>query len=251
VQEPALPDDVTGAELDKEVRAELRSLSKENATAVARHLVMVATLLDTDPDAAWSHAQAAQRRAGRIASVREAAGLAAYHSGHYEEALRELRTARRLSGSEVHLPVMADCERGLRRPERALALAASPEAKQLDEAGQVELRIVAAGARTDMGNPAAAVVLLQPLATRAPVSAPWRARVLSAYADALEAAERPEEAREWLEQAAAADTTGETGAYERLTGGVDDVVDLLEGAEGLAGGDPEDEEDGAGAQPSA
>ena len=39
--------------------------------------------------------------------------------------------------------MMADCERGLGRPERALALASSPEAGRLDRAGQVELRIVA------------------------------------------------------------------------------------------------------------
>lgn len=231
VPEPPLPDEVTGAELDKEVRADLRSLSKDGATAVARHLVMVARLLDTDPEGAWQHAQAARRRAGRIGAVREAAGLAAYSAGHYDEALRELRTARRLTGSDVHLPVMADCERGLGRPERALALAASPEAQRLDRAGQVELRIVAAGARIDMGNPEAAVVLLQPTAQKAPPSAPWRARVYSALSDALEAAGRPEEARDWLERAAAADTTGETGAYERLTGQTGDdevIVDLLD-----------------------
>ena len=45
------------------------------------------------------------------------------HTGRYAEALRELRTVRRLSGSSEHLPIMADCERGLGRPERALALA--------------------------------------------------------------------------------------------------------------------------------
>ena len=221
---------MTGAELDKEVRADLRSLSKEGAAAVARHLVMVARLLDTEPDAAYRHSLAARRRAGRIGVVREAVGLAAYRAGHYDEALRELRTARRLTGSEVHLPVMADCERGLGRPERALAIAAAPEAQRLDQAGQVEMRIVAAGARMDMGNPDAAVVLLQPLAHRSPQTAPWRARALSAFADALQAAGRDAEAQEWLDRAAEADVTGESGAYERVHGPGDGdvVVDLLE-----------------------
>ncbi|MFP5336368.1 MAG: tetratricopeptide repeat protein [Actinomycetes bacterium] len=231
VPDPALPDDVTGAELDQEVRADLRSLSKEGASAVARHLVMVARLVDSDPELAWQHAQAARRRAGRLGAVREAVGLAAYHAGHYDEALRELRTARRLTGNDVHLPVMADCERGLGRPERALALASSADAKRLDRAGQVEMRIVAAGARMDMGNPEAAVVLLRQAAQKAPASAPWRARVYSALSDALEASGRRAEAREWLERAAAADLSGETGAFERLTGesgAEDEVIDLLD-----------------------
>lgn len=232
-QDPPLPADVTGDELDAGVRRDLRSLSKEGAENVARHLVMVARLLDVDPVSAWEHAQAARRRAGRLGVVREAAGLAAYRAGHYDEALRELRTVRRLTGDQSLLPVMADCERGLGRPERALELAASPEVAALDEEGQVEMRLVAAGARMDMGNPAAAVVLLQPLAQRAQARAvPWRARVWSVLADALEAAGRPAEARDWLERAADADDAGETGAAERLGRVVPEpgetIVDLLE-----------------------
>ena len=232
--DPELPDDVTGTELAPEVRGDLRSLSREGALAVARHLVMVARHLDADPEKAYAHAVAARRRAGRIGAVREATGLAAYRAGRFEEALRELRTARRLTGSDVHLPVIADCERGLGRPERALALASSAEVRQLDQAGQVEMRIVAAGARADMGNPAAAVVLLQPLAQRAPSTASWRGRVFSALADAFEASGREDEAREWLERAAAAEDAHETGAYERLHGAGDEdvvVVDLLDADE--------------------
>ena len=50
--EPAIPEGITGHELDRSVRAQLRTLSKENAEGVAQHLVMAATLLDTDPSAA-------------------------------------------------------------------------------------------------------------------------------------------------------------------------------------------------------
>ena len=229
-QEPPVPDAVTGRELDKHVRAELGTLSKENATQVARHLVMTFSLLDTDPAAALTHAMAAQRRAGRVGLVREAAGLAAYRAGEFEQALRELRTARRLTGSQDHLPVMADCERGLGRPERALALAAGPEAKQLDREGQLELLIVAAGARADLGQHESAVVMLQvPELTRP--SAVGHARLASAYADALAAVGRHEEATEWLRRAAAADPDGETGAAERLglgSGDDDEITDLLE-----------------------
>ncbi len=216
---------------------------------VARHLVMVARLMDEDPELAYEHAVAAQRRAGRVGLVREAAGLAAYQVGKYEEALRELRTARRLTGSSEHLPVMADCERGLFRPERALDLAASPEADELDRSGQLELLIVAAGARGDLGQHDAAVVMLQVAELDvAPRSGSHgarqaRARLMSAYSDALVAAGRADEARVWLERAADADDDDTTGAAARLGRGEDgDIVDLL---------DDEDELDEAMAQAEA
>ena len=56
---------------------------------------------------------------------------------------------------------MADCERGLGRPDRALDVARSEEANDLDAPGKVELAIVAAGARTDLGQLDAAVAELE------------------------------------------------------------------------------------------
>lgn len=213
---PSVAPEVTGKELDPQVRAELAGLGRDLATRVARHLVMVGTLLDEDPDGAWEHAVAAKRLAARIAVVREATGLAAYGTGRYKLALAELRTARRLTGSPVHLPVMADCERGMGRPERALALATSAEVTELDREGQVEMLIVAAGARTDLGQLDAAVVTLQVPWLRADRGDSWLARLRSAYADALTAVGREAEGRRWLERAAAADPEGFTGAAERL-----------------------------------
>jgi len=211
-----LPDDVTGAELDRSVRQELTSLNSAVAKAVSRHLVMAGRLLDDDPETAYLHAAAAREQAARVASVREAVGLAAYRSGRFAEALTELRTARRLTGSNVHLPVMADCERGLERPERALALAQSDEARQLDVAGRIELLIVASGARADLGEPEAAVVTLQVPELQSSAREPWVARLRSAYADALAAVGREQDARRWLELAADADEDGSTGAADRL-----------------------------------
>jgi tetratricopeptide (TPR) repeat protein len=177
---------------------------------------MVAELLDEDPELAWAHADAARGMAGRIAVVREAAGLAAYRSGRYAEALNELRTARRLTGSSVHLPVMADCERGLGRPERALTLATSPEARELDRAGQVEMLIVAAGARSDLGQPDAAVITLQVPQLNERVREPWLARLRAAYAEALMAVGREEDGLRWLRLAADVDDEDASGAHERL-----------------------------------
>jgi hypothetical protein len=163
---PEIPDDVTGAQLDRAARGRLRTLSKDNADGVARHLVMAGMLLDSDPELAYQHAQAAVRRAGRVDVVREAAGLAAYRTGRYAEALSELRTVRRLNGLSDHLAVMADCERGLGRPERAIALAASPEADRLAGVPAIELAIVVSGARLDLGETEAALAVLAAPAVR-------------------------------------------------------------------------------------
>jgi hypothetical protein len=214
--DPQIPDDVMPAELPREARAELRTVSKETADLVARHLVMAGRLIDDDPKAAYAHAEAARRRLPRIAVVREAVGLCAYANGDWAEALAELRASRRINGSVDHLPVMADCERGLGRPERALALAASPEARGLDRAGTVEMRIVASGARRDLGQPEAAVVSLQGADLDRNRRDPWSARLFYAYADALLAARRRDDAREWFVAAALADAEGDTDAQERI-----------------------------------
>jgi tetratricopeptide (TPR) repeat protein len=214
--DPPVPEDVTPADLDRSVRSELRSLSKANADEVARHLVMIGRFLPDEPEQAYAHAMAAQRRAGRIAVVREIVGVAAYHAGRWAEALSELRAARRMSGSHHVLPLMADAERGLGRPERALDLAASPEASTWSSAEQVELAIVVSGARRDLGQTDAAVLTLQiPQLTTSPPQ-PYSARLWYAYADALLDAGRADEAVEWFARSAAADHEGTTDADERL-----------------------------------
>ena len=181
------------ADLDRSVRGRLRTLSKDNADGVGRHLVMVGRLLDTDPELAYEHAQAAVRRAGRVDVVREAAGLAAYRTERYAEALRELRTVRRLNGSSEHLAIMADCERGLGRPERALALAQEPEAATLDAEAQIELAMVVSGARLDLGQPEAALAALSTDAVRSGTGT-VAVRVAQARATALEASGLVDEA---------------------------------------------------------
>jgi len=213
---PALPEDVTAAELDRSVRAELSSLAKMNAETVARHLVMAGRLIDEDAEAAYAHAAFARERAGRVGAVREAVGLAAYRTGRYAEALAELRAARRIGGDQSLLPVMADCERGLGRPEKALEIAGSPHARTLDARGRAEMLIVASGARRDLGQPEAAALLLQGPELRPDVRRAWSARLFYAYAEALLASGREAEATEWFAAAAGADPDGDTDAGERL-----------------------------------
>ena len=177
---------------------------------------MAGRLIDEDPEKAYAHARAAQQLAPRLAATREALGLAAYLSDRYAEALSELRAARRITGSNHQWAVMADCERGLGRPEKALEMAQSPEVKELDKATQIELRIVAAGARRDLGQADAAVVLLQGSDLTPVQPEPWTARLRYAYAEALLEVGREDEARDWFARASEVDPEGLTDAGERL-----------------------------------
>ncbi|MFE2286068.1 hypothetical protein ACFXDJ_18090 [Streptomyces sp. NPDC059443] len=177
---------------------------------------MVARLIDEDPEQAYAYSRIALRLASRVAAVREAAGFAAYATQKYAEAIAEFRAAKRMTGSVELWPVIADCERGLGRPERALAMAGEPEVQKLDKAGQVEMRLVAAGARRDMDQLDAAIVTLQSPELASSSVQPWTARLRYAYADALLAAGREDEAREWFAKTLEADKDGATDASDRL-----------------------------------
>ena len=216
MKEPSLPQDITSRDLDPSILQDLRSLSKDNAEQVGRHMVMAATLMQDDPQLALQHARAAKERAGRVAVVRETCVIAAYHAGEWKEALAELRAARRMSGGPGLMAVMADCERGLGHPEKAIEIARSEELSRLDAASMVELAIVVAGARQDMGQFDAAVAELERQdlnPSRHGVSA---SRLFYAYADALAAAGRTAEARQWFEHAADADEDELLDAADRL-----------------------------------
>lgn len=211
-----VPEEIDPRQLDPAVRGELRSLSKDTADRVARHLIAAGLRLDDDPAGALAHAYAARAHAARIPAVREAVGLAAYRVGEWAVALSELRAVRRMSGRGDHLPIIADSERALGRPERALELFGSPEATALAPAERVELLMVAAGARLDLGQADAAVVMLQVPELRPTRPEPWTARIRYAYADLLLAAGRRDEAYEWFGRAAEVDADGGTDAVDRL-----------------------------------
>ncbi|MGC5033560.1 Replicase polyprotein 1ab [Micromonospora sp. DT229] len=183
---------------------------------MARHLVATGQLIDEDPALALAHALAARRLASRISAVREAVGLAAYHAGEWQTAIAELRTYHRMSGLQSHLAVIADCERALGRPERAIDLFRGADQEKLDRAVAIELLIVAAGARGDLGQRDAAVAMLQVPELTTDTPQPWTARLRYAYADALLAGGRRVEAREWFSRAAEVDADAETDAAERL-----------------------------------
>jgi tetratricopeptide (TPR) repeat protein len=198
------------------VRQQLASLPDKLATRVARHLVAAGQLIESDPATAYRHAQAARARAPRIAVVREAAGEAAYEAEQFGDALAELRAAKRINGSSDYLPVMADCERALGRPEKALSLAKSPAVANLTPALQAEMTIVEAGARRDLGELDGAVRTLEAAPLNSRSRADWVVRLRYAYADALLAAGRREDALIWFHRTAGVDGEGITDAAERL-----------------------------------
>lgn len=179
--------------LDRAARARLRTLSKPNADHVARHLVMAGRLVDVDPEVAYEHAREAMRSAGRVDIVREAVALTAYATGRYAEALREVRTVRRLSGIDAHPAIEADCERGLGRPERALTVAADAKRRELPLVDAVELTIVESGARADLGELDAALLTVERLLPSVPTGE-LKDRLVSVQADHLDALGRSEEA---------------------------------------------------------
>jgi tetratricopeptide (TPR) repeat protein len=193
---------------------------------VARYLV--AAGMAEDPEQGYAFAQAAKRLAARVGVVREACGIAAYQTGRWADALSEFRAARRMTGQNDYVPVMADCERALGRPDRALALVREVNAADLSRPTQIELRIVESGIRRDQGLADAAVLVLQvPELTSGRVR-PWSVRLFYAYGDALLAADRAEEARAAFARAVELDPDGETDAAERLDELDGIVIDDLE-----------------------
>ncbi len=212
---PRLPDDVEAKQLSPEVRRELTTLDKATADYVAKHLVMAGDLIEEDPEAALEHARAARARASRIAAIREAVGIAAYYCGDWAQALSELRAARRMGSKSPLLALIADCERGVGRPERAIELGRSPEAEQLTGDDADELKIVLAGARCDLGQPAQALALLSNPPLDSTRTGQTAARLFYVYAETLLALDRTNDALQWFLHAAAADLEGVTDAEDR------------------------------------
>lgn len=214
---PKIPAGIEAKQLAPEIRGELTTLDKATADYVAKHLVAAGELLEEDPEAALAHARAARTRSGRIAAVREAVGIAAYHCGDWAQALAELRAARRMGSRSPLLALIADCERGVGRPERAIELARSPEAEQLTGDDADEFRIVVAGARSDLGQFDQALAFLASPPLDPKRTGQTAARLFYAYAETLLALGRSEEAVQWFLYAAAADVEGVTDAEDRIT----------------------------------
>jgi hypothetical protein len=246
---PALPDDVTPQDLNGGARNELKTLSKENAEQVARHLAMAARLIDDDPALAHEHALAASRSAGRIAIVRETVAITAYAVGDFALAVRELRTFRRISGKDDQIALLVDSERGVGRPDRALEVGRAVDRASLPVDVRVELAIAMSGARLDLGENERALQELDIPELDPDRAFSWSAGLFAARAAVLEELGRHDEASEWQRRAQIAEVAiGEVDAdletiivdeIEELVID-DDLDDLPEAVESVDNGSSDD-----------
>ncbi|HVF74695.1 MAG TPA: tetratricopeptide repeat protein [Acidimicrobiales bacterium] len=123
-----------------------------------------------------------------VAAVRELHGLTLYRMGKWTDAIKELEAFRSLSGSYDQHPVLADCNRALRRWKRVEEVwddlrEASPSAELVAEG-----RIVMAGAMADRGNVGGAIALLERARSNIKRPRPHHLRLWYALADLYERA---------------------------------------------------------------
>lgn len=227
--EPMAPLDFDEKALPASVKAELRGVPSDTAHIIAGHLVAASELIDENPELANAHAQAARRRAARLPVLREVAADTAYAAGDYASALNDYRALRRMTGNDNYVPVMADCERALGRPLAALKLIGAGEKASLSGSQQVELVLVKAGAREDLGQHAEARRLLREAITTTTGPTEAVARLHYAFAEILLADGDEKMARRWFASAESHDPGKLLDAQDRV-----DVIDGLDPA-------PEDE----------
>ncbi|MGZ4108629.1 MAG: tetratricopeptide repeat protein [Actinomycetota bacterium] len=194
-QQPAQPVRALPRDVVNELNRVARSGKEQQAAARLERAVQL--LERGDSRGAVSEAQKAKEFAPRSASVREVLGMALYQQRRWREALSELQTYRRISGRADQNHLIADAERGLGRPERAVPLAEEALAgRGVPIEAKAEAVIVAASALADMGRFDQALGLLRRVRTRDDVARPEVIRVWYVIADILEKAGRPKEAAE-------------------------------------------------------
>lgn len=171
------------------------------AHVVGGHLRMAGMLMDEEPALALRHAMAAKRRAGRLLVVREAMAEAAYAAEDFRAALAEYQALRRMTDDENYLPVIADCQRALGKPNAAVELLGRADATRMNSEQQVEAVLVEAGARQDLHQESEAQRLLQAAISQRRGGHSGQARLRYAYAALLETLGDEEGARTWYKSA--------------------------------------------------
>lgn len=192
--EPVMPKGLEWSMLSKDERERLRGLAKEHAENIGLHILAAYTLEANDPQAALAHAKWAAKQASRVDIARETLAMVAYRQGDYKLALREFQTAFRMNGYLDYLPFMADCERGLGKPKKAVEIALSDNAKQLTGEAKAEMFLVYAGALNDMGMVNQAIEVVSKLVHAKGLAGEYRMRAAQAEQYFLTKAGRDDEA---------------------------------------------------------
>ena len=194
--EPKMPKGMEWSMLSKDERERLRGLSKEHAENIGLHILAAFALEESDPELALEHAKWVARQASRIDFARETLAFVAYRQGDYKLSLREFRTAYRMNGFLDYLPFIADCERGVGEPKKAVELALSDEGKQLHGAPKVEMFLVYAGALGDLEMWDKAIEVVHTVGRSQGLPGEYRMRAVQAEQYFLEEAGRSKEAEQ-------------------------------------------------------
>ncbi|TPF79098.1 MULTISPECIES: lipopolysaccharide assembly protein LapB [unclassified Bifidobacterium] len=192
--EPRMPKGMEWSMLSSDERERLRGLAKEHAENIGLHILAAYALEEKDPQAALEHAKWVARQASRIDFARETLAFIAYRQGNYKLALREFRTAYRMNGFQDYLPFIADCERGVGDPKKAVEIAQSEEGKQLHGAPKVEMFLVYAGALGDLKLWDKAIEIVHTVGRSQGLPGEYRMRAVQAEQYFLEEAGRNGEA---------------------------------------------------------
>ena len=192
--EPKMPKGIEWSMLSTDDRERLRGLSKEHAENIGLHILAAYTLEERDPELALEHAKWVAHQASRIDFARETLAFVAYHQGDYKLALREFRTAFRMNGFLDYLPFIADCERGMGEPKKAIETAMSDDAKYLRGESKAEMFLVYAGALGDLELWDKAIEIVHTLGRSKGLAGEYRMRAVQAEQYFLEQAGRSDEA---------------------------------------------------------
>ena len=192
--EPKMPKGIEWSMLSTDDRERLRGLSKEHAENIGLHILAAYTLEERDPELALEHAKWVTHQASRIDFARETLAFVAYRQGDYKLALREFRTAFRMNGFLDYLPFIADCERGMGEPKKAIETAMSDDAKYLRGESKAEMFLVYAGALGDLELWNKAIEIVHTLGRSKGLAGEYRMRAVQAEQYFLEQAGRSDEA---------------------------------------------------------
>lgn len=192
--EPKMPKGIEWSMLSTDDRERLRGLSKEHAENIGLHILAAYTLEERDPELALEHAKWVTHQASRIDFARETLAFVAYRQGDYKLALREFRTAFRMNGFLDYLPFIADCERGMGEPKKAIETAMSDDAKYLRGESKAEMFLVYAGALGDLELWDKAIEIVHTLGRSKGLAGEYRMRAVQAEQYFLEQAGRSDEA---------------------------------------------------------
>ncbi len=206
---------VPSGQLPKWVRDEIiRSTPKDRREPALGHLAKgMQSFADERYPSALPELRKAKKLAPRSSTVRELLGLSAYRSGVWEEALRELRTFRRITGDLIHMPVEMDCLRALGKGEDVVKTWERLQSHDISPTINHEARVVYASYLLDEGRPLDAW----------PVIKPGR----------LVASPSPGEIRRWYVAARVALEAGDKDAARRIVAALDEQDVDFEGVDEL------------------